>query len=78
MDAADSEQVDIGGTFANFMLMQEEHVSMAFKMLSILWNPGKAIFQELKCLYKEVRVFHEKVGFIAHGTTASTDVMLQE
>ena len=76
MDAAGSDRNRFRRHLYKFYVNAGRTFFMAFKMLSTLENPAKAIFQEPECLYKEVRVFHEKVGFIAHETTASTDVML--
>ncbi|RLG35138.1 hydantoinase/oxoprolinase family protein [Methanosarcinales archaeon] len=72
--------VDVGGTFTDFLLMDEEGNSEIYKVLSTPEDPSIAVvngFVEMaKARDMGFSSFLEKVKIIVHGTTVTTNAVL--
>jgi N-methylhydantoinase A len=72
--------VDVGGTFTDFLLMDEEGNSEIYKVLSTPEDPSIAVvngfFEMTKARDMELSSFLEKVEIIVHGTTVTTNAVL--
>jgi len=72
--------VDVGGTFTDFLLMDEEGNSKIFKVLSTPEDPSLAVmsgFLEMaKAEELELSVLLQNVEIIVHGTTVTTNAVL--
>ena len=72
--------VDVGGTFTDFLLMDEEGNSQIFKVLSTPVDPSLAVFQGFSEMAKSedlsLQAFLDQVEIIVHGTTVTTNAVL--
>ena len=72
--------VDVGGTFTDFLLMDEEGNSKIFKVLSTPEDPSSAVMNGFLEMAKSERTtvsdFLECVEIIVHGTTVTTNAVL--
>lgn len=72
--------VDVGGTFTDFLLMEESGNSDIFKVLSTPEDPSIAVFQGFSRMAESKNVglsdFLEKVEIIVHGTTVTTNAVI--
>lgn len=72
--------VDVGGTFTDFLLMDEEGNPEVFKVLSTPEDPSLALVdgfgQMARTLGMDLSSFLEKVEIIVHGTTVTTNAVL--
>ena len=72
--------VDVGGTFTDFLLMDNEGNSDVFKVLSSPEDPSIAVMNGLNQMAKKkgisLRSFLGKIEIIVHGTTVTTNAVL--
>ena len=72
--------VDVGGTFTDFLLMDEIGNSEIYKLLSTPEDPSISVINGLIEMAKTrdmaLSVFLEKVEIIVHGTTVTTNAVL--
>ena len=72
--------VDVGGTFTDFLLMDEKGNSEIYKILSTPEDPSIAVINGLVEMAKArdtgFSSFLEKVEIIVHGTTVTTNAVL--
>jgi N-methylhydantoinase A len=72
--------VDVGGTFTDFLLMDEEGNSDIYKILSTPEDPSVAVINGFVEMAKTKNIglsdFLEKVEIIVHGTTVTTNAVL--
>ena len=72
--------VDVGGTFTDFLLMDEIGNSEIYKILSTPEDPSISVINGLIEMAKTrdmaLSVFLEKVEIIVHGTTVTTNAVL--
>jgi len=72
--------VDVGGTFTDFLLMEESGDSGIFKILSTPEDPSVAVMNGLVDMAKtkglDLDAFLENVEIIVHGTTVTTNAVL--
>ncbi len=72
--------IDVGGTFTDFLLVDEEGNSEVYKVLSTPPDPSMGTMNGLKEMAAEKGVkladFLSQVGLIVHGTTITTNAVL--
>ncbi|MCK5350158.1 MAG: hypothetical protein KAJ25_12245, partial [Desulfobacula sp.] len=72
--------VDVGGTFTDFLLMDNEGNSDIFKVLSSPEDPSIAVMNGLNQMAGtkgiSLRSFLGKIEIIVHGTTVTTNAVL--
>ena len=72
--------IDVGGTFTDFLLMDEDGASRIHKVLSTPDDPSAAIINGLSEIADErgqgLARFFADVGMIVHGTTVTTNAVL--
>jgi N-methylhydantoinase A len=72
--------VDVGGTFTDFLLMDESGNSAIFKILSTPEDPSVAVMKGFSDMAAaaglDLGAFLEKVEIIVHGTTVTTNAVL--
>ena len=72
--------VDVGGTFTDFLLMDESGNSGIFKILSTPEDPSVAVMKGFADMAESrglgLGPFLEKVEIIVHGTTVTTNAVL--
>jgi len=70
--------VDVGGTFTDFLLVDDDGASMIFKTPSTPQDPSLGVingFQEMAFAQKvDLQQFLPKVDIIVHGTTITTNM----
>ena len=70
--------VDIGGTFTDFALVNEETGSMAiYKQLTTPHDPAECVLDGASKLLSIENVSFESVGTIVHGTTLVTNAVIE-
>ncbi len=74
--------IDVGGTFTDFLLMDEKGDSEIFKVLSTPEDPSLGVFKGLEEMADKKKIsldaFLENVKMIVHGTTVTTNAVLTE
>jgi N-methylhydantoinase A len=72
--------IDVGGTFTDFLLMDEEGNSEIYKVLSTPEDPSLAVVGGLEEMARDKGIslssFLEMVEIIVHGTTVTTNAVL--
>ncbi|MFU8856704.1 MAG: hydantoinase/oxoprolinase family protein [Deferrisomatales bacterium] len=72
--------IDVGGTFTDFLLTEEDGTSHIYKVLSTPADPAIATIQGIEEMARErgleTEPFLEKVTTIVHGTTVTTNATL--
>ncbi len=72
--------IDVGGTFTDFVLLDEQRATRAHKVLSTPADPSLAVLRGLEELAQgcgeSLRSFLPQVGRIVHGTTVTTNAVL--
>ena len=72
--------IDVGGTFTDFLLMDEEGRSEIFKVLSSPEDPSIAVMNGLKQMAEKRKnsfsSFLSQIEIIVHGTTVTTNAVL--
>lgn len=72
--------IDVGGTFTDFLLAQEDGTSHIYKVLSTPKDPSIATIQGLEEMARDrglaTEAFLEQVSTIVHGTTVTTNATL--
>ena len=72
--------IDVGGTFTDFLLMDEEGNPGVFKVLSTPGDPSVAVLQGLEemagSLSCTLELFLREVEIIVHGTTVTTNAVI--
>ena len=72
--------IDVGGTFTDFLLVDEEGNPKIYKILSTPDDPSVAVMTGLGEMAKEKGIslssFLNNVGIIVHGTTVTTNAVL--
>ena len=72
--------IDVGGTFTDFLLVDEEGNSEVYKVLSTPPDPSMGTMNGLEEMAAEKGVkladFLSQVGLIVHGTTITTNAVL--
>ncbi len=70
--------VDVGGTFTDLALWDDERGALAvFKLPSVSHDPAVGILDGLKTLVAREGVRPEELTFVAHGTTVATNALLE-
>jgi N-methylhydantoinase A len=70
--------IDVGGTFTDFILMDEADGALRFyKCPSTPGDPSEAIETGLRQLLAEAGVEAAKVGYLGHGTTVATNIVIE-
>ena len=73
--------VDTGGTFTDFIVIDESGRPRVFKTPSIPHAPEQAIINGVEALAKEYRVptseFVKNIDLFIHGTTIATNTVIQ-
>ena len=73
--------VDIGGTFTDFILIDELGTLRVFKTPSITRAPEQGVFNGIEDLAKEqgvtVKEFVKNIDLFIHGTTIATNTVIQ-
>ncbi len=72
--------IDVGGTFTDFLLMDNEGNSNIFKVLSSPEDPSIAVMTGLNQMAEKIGIslasFFDKIEIIVHGTTVTTNAVL--
>ncbi|MGD8385701.1 MAG: hydantoinase/oxoprolinase family protein [Desulfobacteraceae bacterium] len=72
--------IDVGGTFTDFLLMEEAGTPRVFKVLSTPEDPSVAVLQGLEEMADSqgcaLDAFLENVEIIVHGTTVTTNAVI--
>ncbi len=72
--------VDVGGTFTDFLLMDERGGTGVYKVLSTPDDPSRAVMTGLARMAEdrgsELSSFLGEVGIVVHGTTVTTNAVL--
>ncbi len=72
--------IDVGGTFTDFLLMDEGGAPRVFKVLSTPEDPSVAVLQGLEEMAaseeRTLRGFLREVEIIVHGTTVTTNAVI--
>ncbi|WP_457551092.1 hydantoinase/oxoprolinase family protein [Desulfobacula sp.] len=72
--------IDVGGTFTDFLLLDNEGNSEIFKVLSSPEDPSIAVMSGLNQMAEKVGIslssFFDKIEIIVHGTTVTTNAVL--
>ncbi len=72
--------IDVGGTFTDFLLMDNEGNSNIFKVLSSPEDPSIAVMTGLNQMADKIGIslasFFDKIEIIVHGTTVTTNAVL--
>ncbi|MHB8763222.1 MAG: hydantoinase/oxoprolinase family protein [Deferrisomatales bacterium] len=72
--------IDVGGTFTDFLLTQEDGTSYIYKVLSTPVDPSIATIQGIEEMARDrgitTEAFLEQVSTIVHGTTVTTNATL--
>ena len=70
--------IDVGGTFTDFILMNEDDGAIRFfKVPSTPGDPSEAIKSGLIQLMADAGVDGAKVGYLGHGTTVATNIVIE-
>src|SRR5712692_9071430 len=70
--------IDVGGTFTDFLLMDEEGgKTFLFKTPSTPHDPSEGVLLGLQTLLKEAQVSPGDVDQVMHGTTVATNAVLE-
>ena len=70
--------VDVGGTFTDFTLLDEAtDVVRFFKVESTPRDPSEAIESGLKQMLAEFGLDARQVGYLGHGTTVATNIVIE-
>ena len=70
--------IDVGGTFTDFILMNEDDGAIRFfKVPSTPGDPSEAIESGLIQLMADAGVDGAKVGYLGHGTTVATNIVIE-
>src|SRR5687768_3209283 len=72
--------IDVGGTFTDFLLMDEDGKAKVYKTLSTPADPTIGFFNGLKDMAADYNVtleqFIDYIELIVHGTTVGTNAVL--
>jgi len=72
--------IDVGGTFTDFLLTEDDGTSEIYKVLSTPDDPSVGVMNGLREMAKAredpLTEFIKKVGTIVHGTTVTTNAVL--
>ena len=70
--------IDIGGTFTDFSLLDEEsgHIEV-LKTPSIPASPERSVFQGIRSLYSDYGVRPNDILYFIHGTTLAVNTVIQ-
>jgi N-methylhydantoinase A len=70
--------IDVGGTFTDLALLHEESGRLVFaKVPSVPADPSEGILNGITQILAEACVSPGEVSYLAHGTTVSTNTLLQ-
>ena len=70
--------IDVGGTFTDFTLLNEEDGSVHFhKVASTPHDPSAAIEHGISELLQTYKIAPEDIGHIGHGTTVATNLIIE-
>jgi N-methylhydantoinase A len=73
--------IDVGGTFTDFVLMDEKGETNIFKVESTPRDPSAGVINAIKeaavSLGKSTTEFLGELNYLAHGTTVATNALLQ-
>src|SRR4029434_4786650 len=70
--------VDVGGTFTDLALWDDERGALAvFKLPSVPHDPALGILEGIRALIAREGVRPEALTFVAHGTTVATNALLE-
>ncbi|MFC1824110.1 hydantoinase/oxoprolinase family protein [Thermodesulfobacteriota bacterium] len=68
--------IDIGGTNTDFIFQNEKEIHV-FKIPSTPDDPGKAATAGIKAIAEQFELKPDEIDFIAHGTTVSTNAVIE-
>lgn len=70
--------IDVGGTFTDFTLLNEETFDISyFKVSSTPKDPSEAIRQGIAQMLADCRIDPTDVAFVGHGTTVATNMIIE-
>ena len=70
--------VDVGGTFTDFIVLDGASGAVGFhKVPSTPHDPSEAIEKGLRQILAQAGIAPEQVGFLAHGTTVATNIVIE-
>lgn len=70
--------IDIGGTFTDLVLMDEESgETLSFKTASVPNDPAQAVLNGIELLHKEHGIEPGSIGYFVHGTTLGLNTVIQ-
>ena len=71
--------VDIGGTFTDLVMMDDQSGALrVVKLSSTPHDPSVAFIEILKRVLRESKEPPESVGYLVHGTTVATNTIIEE
>lgn len=71
--------IDVGGTFTDFVIQDTIDGSVQYyKLSSTPTDPSEAILKGLECIVEEFEFPASEVGYIGHGTTVGTNMIIEE
>jgi len=69
---------DVGGTFTDFTVHDERTGNLRhFKVPSTPADPSEAIAAGLSTLIAEFGIAADQIGFVGHGTTVATNMVIE-
>lgn len=70
--------IDVGGTFTDFTLIDEEDGSVSFyKVPSTPHDPSEAIERGISGLMEQQQISPEEISHLGHGTTVATNLIIE-
>jgi N-methylhydantoinase A len=70
--------VDVGGTFTDFTLLDDRSGGVRFyKTPSTPHDPSEAIENGMRAMIAEFGIAAEEVGYLGHGTTVATNIVIE-
>ncbi|MGB7240689.1 MAG: hydantoinase/oxoprolinase family protein [Sulfitobacter sp.] len=70
--------IDIGGTFTDIVLYDDQGRTDIFKIASTPEEPGKAVVDGVLEFLKQHKISHSDIKEIVHGTTVGSNTILQK
>jgi N-methylhydantoinase A len=72
--------IDVGGTFTDFLLIDEDGKTEVYKVLTTPYDPSEGVFEGLNNMAENhslsLKEFLENVDLIVHGTTITTNAVI--
>ena len=71
--------IDTGGTFTDICVLKDGlEIIDHFKLLSTPDNPSKAVIEALNLVIKKHSKDKDKIVYFSHGTTISTNILIEK